>query len=206
MRIAITGVPSTGKTSLSRAVAEHLGVTYMEEQPLLDAAFKYCDDNNLPLTTRYLPNFTTEDVMHWQRGFLKAKYEFDKTHTEYVADGCPLLTITYVLTTCHGTFTKEEVDEAYNNLLAMAKSYDVIYQLPFGVLPIVDDGRRTTSHNFHRMQDLVLRGLFDLHSEEINAFEIPSTDFEERFNLVVSDITQRKAYGKWLIDICKLEK
>lgn len=166
---------------------------------LLDAAYKWCDDNGIALSTRYIPNFTPQDVMHWQKGFLRAKYEFDRLNPSYVADGCPLLTITYVLTTCYNTFTKEEVDQVYNGMLAMAKQYDCIYYLPYGVLPIVDDGRRTTNANYHRMQDLVLHGLFDLHQDDLTIVELYETDLQKRIDLVMLDMPKENN----LLDLLK---
>jgi hypothetical protein len=192
MRIGISGVSSTGKSSLAKAVARALQLPVISEDALVAQAFEYGKKMGCRFTTQYMPDFTPEDVTVFERGFLEARYAADAKHESYVSDQTPLDTMNYMLTFCSRTFTERELSEHTERLENILKTYDAIWYLPFGILPIENDKRRTTNPYFLLHMDFALRGLREFYQHSVQVFEMHAVEPKARLKSVLDDMPKPK--------------
>lgn len=184
MKVAISGVSSTGKSTLAKAVAERLKVPLLWEQDCLDAGFAYGDSLGWEWSTRFMPDFNRRDVAMFERGFLNCVYEFDARHTTYITDAAPTNTLMYMVSLMP-EFEVGEFEERFDKQASYGATFDLIWYLPYGLLPVVDDGRRITNQRLLLMQDFVLRGINDKYQDLFNINELYETNLEKRINYVM---------------------
>jgi hypothetical protein len=191
MRIGIAGTSSTGKTTLAEEVANRTGLFLLSEDYLVREAFRIAKVNGHKFSTEHMPDFTAEDVTAFEFGFLEARYEADLKHKDYVSDQTPLDTINYMLTFCSRTFSPLALNNNMEALETILHSYHGIWYLPFGLLPIHDNKKRTINSFFLFHMDCALRGLIETYEDVVQVFDVYEKDLEKRIKLVLQDMPQK---------------
>src|SRR4051812_46694120 len=98
MKIGILGVSSTGKSTLSKAVSERLGIPLLDEDGDLFASFVYIKEQGWPLTTTDFSKMNASDNLYFQRGIMEVRKRKFASYDKYVEDGSPILQVAYLYT------------------------------------------------------------------------------------------------------------
>lgn len=185
MRIGICGVSSTGKSTLAREVAKRSGVPLVWEDDILQAARNKCDleGMNLPIQVY---KYTPEEHLAFERKFLEVEYEQEKKLDHFITDRSPLDTMNWMMYLCNQTMPPEEFNGHMDKLTAILKTYEAIFYLPYGVLPIVNDNRRHTNPNMLFTMDMCLRGLVEKFEDVVPMYEMYSVNLEDRVKAVMA--------------------
>ena len=150
MRIGVSGLSSTGKTTLARQISMVL------QLPLLDEGMKHVYARRREKIGRDIPKWSELSIgskIDFQMEMIQHRCEKEMNLKEFVGDGTPLDIMAFWLEWS----TRDPGDSAYkySNVAAMDEllgkalaRYDIIFQLPFGVLPVEDDNRRITDVRF----------------------------------------------------------
>jgi len=122
MKIAISGAVSTGKTTLGKALAESLDVTFIEEN--LGDIFV------LPEGEKTGPQKRAEGFFRT----LEAKREQELTQQSFVVDRCPIDLLNFWF----GISLHRSVDsdEFLDRCVECLDDYDYLILMPYGVLPL----------------------------------------------------------------------
>lgn len=188
MRIGISGVSSTGKSSLAKAVAKATNLPLISEDRLVDEAFAYGKQLGYKFTTEYMPDFTEEDVTVFEQGFIEARYRADARYESYVSDQTPIDTMNYMLAFCSRSFKRNVLKEHTKRLEKILSTYHGIWYLPFGVLPIVDDHCRTTNPFFLLHLDFALRGMIEFYETKVQIYDLYMTELDKRVEAVLQGL------------------
>jgi adenylate kinase family enzyme len=188
MKIAIDGVSSTGKSTLARLVAENTGLPLISEDTLVQKAFSYGRAEGYAFTTEYMPDFTAEDVTIFELNFLKARYEIEESALSYVIDQSALGNMVYLLTFCSRNLSEEVLNEHVRRLERITQTYKSIWYLPFGVIPIEDDKRRTINPHFLFQMDCTLRGLMQFYESSLPLHKLFEADIAKRLAEVLATV------------------
>lgn len=161
MRIAFAGVSSTGKTTLSTAIAKDLDLPQVHEP--LEEAFDWCRENKLYIPVEDCRVFTQRDKVRFEKGIFASVDMLERLHARcgFVADSARYVHMMYMLYFCAGNQTVVQTEEMYEWFMKEAGNYDAVFYLPFGVIPIVDDDRRLTDRYLLQGMDGVLRSIIE---------------------------------------------
>lgn len=156
MKIAITGVSSTGKTSLSKLLAKRLGYKWLTEG--CNGAFKWIDDNKPQvLSTRDFSKMTPRDHFEFEKAILATRPKLDDCFDNFVADGEPFLWMSYMITKCALHVPASEMESVYKQMMKMVDKYDYIWYCPMKVFPIESDGYRIDDPFFLKAQNAIMK-------------------------------------------------
>ena len=171
MRIAIAGIPSTGKTSLARLLAVELNTNLVHEYARHYIS-KYGDIKTVP--EQYLITNT--------------QYEWENNFTDFVTDSPIFLGFLYCIELHDPTVQKDRLWLAkFFKYLAEHVQYDIVFYLP-PVLPVSRNGLRRDLHfdsNWREDSDMLLRSLIRLFPPK-QLIEITTVELRDRVDEVLS--------------------
>jgi broad specificity phosphatase PhoE len=177
-RIALSGSAGTGKTTLGRRLAQELGVPFLEERmrQRLESGFD-------------LHRLTPEDWRQLIESDRAAQRAEEQRCTQgFVADRSSL---DYAAFWLHYQLHEDaqRTERFVQAMVEEARGYDRILLFPHGVLPLVDDGVRSTNPWTQLRFQTILEGLVRRHAEEQRIFCVPATQhLEARVSAVLADL------------------
>ena len=173
-RIAVSGSAGTGKTTLAKAAAAELGVPYLPEgmREYLEAT----GDNLHDLGFEGLRSLV---LRLWDE-----RQELEARHASFVADRASYDFAAFWL--FYG-FAKEDADTVrlLDETLRSTR-YDAVYILPWGSIPLVADGVRSTNRFAQLQTQALIAGLCSEFGPEINW--IDKVELTARIAVVVRDV------------------
>lgn len=168
LRIGISGVSSTGKSTLAKAVAEAVNMPLILDKDLHEKTFQYMEELGIAPHTRYFPEQTPQEDIDFERAVLTKRVELEDACGSFVADESPLDYLNYIYIMCcrhPKLISSSEVEDMVGLMTKRLETYHLIWYLPFGVLPTVDDGRRHCNIPLLRHWNYALQGLLADHQE-----------------------------------------
>lgn len=165
-RIAVTGSAGVGKTTLATAVAARLAV------PLVREGMRERLEGGLDVHALGRDGFCAlvealfvEHLEDVGRAVAKAG--------GFVSDRCPLDSAAFWL--CYGFGTDEDTTACvFNRAAAAIGGHDLVVVLPWGVLPLVADGVRSTNPWLQLHYQLVLEGVLRRWGAETRVVALPA--------------------------------
>lgn len=187
MRIGFSGVPSTGKSTLAKAISNRTGLPWLEEQFCLDAGLARVEREDRYRPGRAIHNLTPAEDLQFQYGLVEKRLELDGLMPNHVTDNSPLDNLNHLYLRYHSTMPADCFSKWKLAIEQTISTYDIIFHLPYGLLPIVDDGRRHTNLHFIETMNFHLRGLLEYYEEKVFIVELWETDLNKRIEAVMQD-------------------
>jgi deoxyadenosine/deoxycytidine kinase len=181
MRIAITGVGGTGKTTLGKLIEQHTDLRYINDRNddvLLEMGYESGD--------ALFKGRGEEGMVDWHVRGLANKIEKDEIQDNYILEKTVIdsvarwfLRMSPEAKQCH--------HEAFFNAMRRANDiYDRIIFLPLDLSrEIVDNGMRTTDPLYRQRFDWMLRGVYDASGIDIEKYDF---DFSKDPKEVIKDL------------------
>lgn len=152
MKIGISGLSSTGKTTLAQHVARVLQI------PVCDEGMKdvYARRRSRGLNPPKFSDLSLDLKFDFQVEMIEHRCKAESDLKNFVGDGTPLDIMAFWLEWSTqisdvGYQARRDIIQRMDDLLSdVLDEYDMIFQLPFGVLPVQDDNRRITDDRFLR--------------------------------------------------------
>ncbi len=188
-RIALSGSAGTGKTTLGRSLAEHYDVPYLPEgmRGRIEGGLKLHDLSHLELRT-LVEELWVEQVSSEERAIAE--------HGGFVADRSP---VDYAAFWLHYHFSEypQETEAFFASSLGRVDQYDRLVVLPWGALPLVADGVRSSNPWIQRGYQSLLEGL---HQREVRpdllAWMPPLTELDARVAWVLDQLEEAGVRGQ----------
>ncbi|MFO1008986.1 MAG: histidine phosphatase family protein [Planctomycetota bacterium] len=175
-RIALSGSAGTGKTTLGRRLAEELGVPYLEERM------------RRRLEQGFDPSRLTHDAWRelMEEDWAAQLAEEERAEDGFVADRSSVDFAAFWLH--YGLSDDRAATERWMaHRFADALRYDRIVLCPWGGLPILDDGVRSTNRWAQLRFQATLEGLFERFVEPERVVRVPANvDVETRAKFVLA--------------------
>lgn len=170
LRIALSGSAGTGKSTLGRALAERLGVPYIEEgfRERVDAGLELykLDERGRRALIRDLWQEQRERELATTDGFVS-----DRSSIDFAA-----FWLHYDLMDA-----MEDTQAFLEAMAAEAARVERILLCPWGVLPLESDGVRSTNPWLQLRYQSLLEGLHGMYTAPEKLLRVPATaEFEER--------------------------
>ncbi len=175
-RIALSGSAGTGKTTLGRRLAHDLGVPFLEEimRKRLESGFD-------------VHGMSSSD---W-RGLMRAQWDEQRALEDAAKDGfvADRSSLDYAAFFLHYDLHLDVDAEPWLDAMAReSERYDHILLFPWGALPLVADGVRSTNRWTQLRYQSILEGLFERYARS-RVVRVPVTaDFESRLAKVRLEI------------------
>lgn len=176
LRIAVAGPASSGKTSLSKLLAEKIGVTWLEEG-----------------LRNSLESRSKGTLASWPRG--EARLELKRLHLQRVAEEKRLdafvadtTSLDPIATGLHLGLMGDSEENMLREARQSVASYDAVFVLPHGALPYVRDGLRPDDLMSQLAYAHLIGGLVGSSIERGRLLLIPQelVQVEERCRYVLS--------------------
>lgn len=154
MKIAICGVSSTGKSTLSRILARQLTLPLVHEG-MKDIRRAYKEKG------QEIKNFRDQNEVErltYQVELIQYRLEKEFQYESFVADGSALDMIAFYRMFSWIIPYNLKI-ETLKGLTVASSCYDYVFYLPFGVIPVEDDGRRMIDMVNLETVDMVLKGV-----------------------------------------------
>jgi nicotinamide riboside kinase len=193
MKIGISGVSSTGKSTLSREVSALSGFNLLSDVDLHKQAFDLLTEQGKTPSTKYFPGMTKLEHINFEKAIHSCRTlsEFIPSQSKVVYDESPLDFINYYYAVCaaHPDLLDSKMLEAMvQEMWHHLGSYDLIVYLPFNSINVEEDGRRFTNKPLLTFWDLSLKSLVNKASEYVWVEELNTNVFEERVKSVMQFI------------------
>ncbi len=151
MRIAISGSEGTGKSILSRGLEQEFGIPRVEE-----GVRSYIKEHGIDNLREMSPG----EYMKMQWCILYKKIEQENGVGSFVADRSVADNVAYVLRWCAREFSDIMLDDFIRTAKEHAQdTYDLILFLPWGEIPIEDDGVRSPRKWYQYEIDRLIWGI-----------------------------------------------
>jgi broad specificity phosphatase PhoE/nicotinamide riboside kinase len=175
-RIALSGSAGTGKTTLGRRLAAELGVPFIEE------IMRKRLESGLDLHGMKAPDW---------RALMREQWVEQRALEERATDGfvADRSSLDYAAFFLHYDL-HQDVDGApwIAEMSAASERYDHILLFPWGVLPLVDDGVRSTKRFTQLRFQTILEGLVERFARTA-VVRVPAVDdFDERLARVLESV------------------
>lgn len=175
MRIAFTGSGGTGKTTLLHEVNKELDFPVIGE-----GIREWLEEHGFS----DFKELTQTDVQKMQTDALNRRIDIESELQNFISDRTSVDNLSYALRWI-GSETKNEaisgwmaqyITRAMNHA---NENYDLIFLLPWGEIPLEDDGTRSTKEWYqYMMQAIIERHIYMLDRPFV--YEVMKTDLEER--------------------------
>ena len=174
MKVAISGSAGTGKSLLAKQLSFELG------SPLIPEGIReYLLEHNL----KDFKGMSPRETMGMQWFILNRKIEEEKKLNSFVADRCTADNVAYALRWCGREIQdvpKAQMKHYINEAKEHCKLYDAIFILPGGIIPLENDGVRSSNENYHYEMECMIMGL--LHKWDIPFYVVESISLNERMD------------------------
>lgn len=174
LRIAVSGSAGVGKSTLTRRLAAELGVPWIGE-----GMREYLERTGTDLHT--LGHLGVRDLV---RQLWEERKDAEAAAGSFVADRASHDFGAFWL--YYQFASADAVTETFMAETLAPSRYDAIFLLPWGKIPLVDDGIRTPNPWTQLHLQLVLEGLLRLHAPETRT--IAATDLDQRVAEVLTFI------------------
>ncbi|RYA23127.1 hypothetical protein CRU96_09635 [Malaciobacter halophilus] len=168
MKIAFTGASSTGKTTLAKAIEEKLLIKYIN----VDSR-KIIDD----LNHSNIDNLNEQEFLEFQKIWLSEKLINESSTDKFITDRTYIDAIAYM---CNRNINNFEL---FNNYIKNMDVYDLIFYLPTGRIPFLDDGYRTKDEEANKNVDNLILELLEKNS--IKYYKVDISDFASSLEYIV---------------------
>lgn len=173
MRIAFSGSGGTGKTKLLETINKELDLPVIGE-----GIREWLDEHNFT----DFKDMKIKDVVQMQTDTLKRKMEIESQLQNFISDRTTIDNLSYALRWIgsinpnYDTWMAQYITQAINHANT---NYDIIFILPWGVIPLEDDGTRSSKQWYqYMMQALIERHIYMLETPMV--YEVYQTDLEAR--------------------------
>lgn len=177
-RVALSGSAGTGKTTLGRRLAEALQVPFLEE----------------PMRARLEDGLDLHSLSHDDlRRLVLELWEHQRDAEAAASDGfvADRSAADYAAFWIHYGFHHDPLatEPVLQPLLAHVANYDRIVLLPWGVLPLADDGVRSTNRWIQFMFQSLVEGFLGRHATAARLLRMPAErDLERRLEHVLQSL------------------
>jgi broad specificity phosphatase PhoE/nicotinamide riboside kinase len=180
-RIALSGSAGTGKTTLARALAAHWGVPYLDE------GMRRRLEGGLDLHSLSPEGFRALNLELRDEQAMRERAAL-RSHGGFVSDRSALDYAAFWLV--YRFVDDEEVTEQVMQAAAeQAAGYDAVVLLPWGVLPLHDDGVRSTNRWRQRHFQATVEGLLRREVEPGRLLEMPALrNLEDRIDWTLARV------------------
>ena len=198
MRVGISGVSSTGKSTLAKAVSETTKLPLILDVDVHAAAFAHMGVLGQTPHTKFFPDMTRQEHINFERAYVEVRLALEDSMPDFIGDETPVDIVNYFYHVCAPhpeIMPPAEFEATLTRLWAQTKKYDVIWYLAPGQIPIVDDGRRFTNQHLLAGWDYTLRGLMGEVVDEdkpMLGFMLNVPDLEKRIKSVTAAIEMLK--------------
>jgi nicotinamide riboside kinase len=182
LKIAFIGAPSTGKSTLSARVAQELYLPHIEEQVPYAMA-------DVGLNKDDIIHASGEQIVRFQKAMVESTRLSELPFCNFVADSALLEVLMYVLYFCLKHMPLEEAMAMYEYVMEYSRKYDIIFFLPGGAIPIVDNGFRNTHPLMNMAYDAILRRLIgNARKRGVNIKTVAATELNHRVSFVLDEV------------------
>jgi adenylate kinase family enzyme len=200
MRIGISGVSSTGKSTLAKILSDIYKIPLLNEG-MKDVYTRYKEAGKDFPKFSELPDSIKLD---FQISMIKHRTQKELEMEEFIGDGTPLDVAAFwlewisriedgpVLKYRDWTDTRKQVDSLIWQGLGR---YDVIFRLPFGAIPVEDDNRRIINQDFLRKMSYILEGVTNDHPACPRIVNVTSLSIADRVDEIVMKVSDLLVYA-----------
>jgi nicotinamide riboside kinase len=184
MKIAISGSSGTGKTALTNELSKVLNYSIVKEQ-VRDIIFeKY--NNKIPTMLRDFKDFETEILNR------KIKLETE-LKDNFITDRSTADILCYSLIKLNQEFP-EYTMQLKEQCVKWLDNYDIIFFIPFGSIPLINDGVRSTNQSYQYMTSMLIFGILMNNCKE-KIYVLNFINLKERIDECLKFIGYTKYQG-----------
>jgi len=168
LRIGLCGSAGVGKTSLASALSETLAIPYLHEEMR-----EYLEQTRCPLA-----GLASEEIARILLEMWRSRAAKERSTPSFVADNTCLDFTAYALYYgCLGdpTPTSDALPALLREPLEHLTRYDAIFLLPWGVLPYVRDGVRSSDPYLQLRYHLIIEGLLRRYADPRQVHSLPES-------------------------------
>jgi hypothetical protein len=162
-RIGITGVSSTGKSTLASLISNEINLSLISDVEVHERSWNKLTEWGKHPDTRYFPHLTPEEHINFERAVGLSFLELVEEKGDFVSDESPLDFLNYFYLICSkhsdDLIPSDELHLMIDAMWKCLQTYDIIFYLPFGKIEVVDDKRRFTNKHLLQSWEYSLQGL-----------------------------------------------